>query len=262
MTATRRSLSLSDVPINISAIGADQIKEQRLNDIRDLGAFTPGVTITDTGPRASGTIVMRGLSADDSSTFADNSNNAIGTYLGEVPLYLDFKLIDLKRVEVLLGPQGTLYGLGTLAGAIRYIPERPDASAMSGYGHARLYSVKESGNPGYVLDGAINVPIIKDVLAFRSAIGYYSDPGFIDYPFAVKTIGVSDPQPGPSTNPLGSAAAQQANFTRLYDVNYEKTFTTRNQLGLTLGQSESLSNICLSGDADRRPPSDRRRRAR
>ncbi len=234
VTATRRALSLADVPINIAALGGEQLTEQRLNDVRDLGAFTPGITITDTGPRGAGTIVLRGLSADDSSTFADNGNNAIGTYLGEVPLYLDFKLIDLQRVEVLLGPQGTLYGLGTLAGAIRYIPERPDASGISGYAHARGYGVKESSNFGYVVDGAINIPIIKDKLAFRSATGYYYDPGFIDYPFTVGTIGVSLPQPGPASNPLGTAAQRSANFVRLKDVNYEKTFTTRNQLGLTL----------------------------
>jgi outer membrane receptor protein involved in Fe transport len=234
VTATRRSTNLADVPINISAIGAEQLQDQRLNDIRDLGAFTPGVTITDTGPRGAGTIVMRGLSADDTSTFADNGNNAIGTYLGEVPLYLDFKLIDLQRVEVLLGPQGTLYGLGTLAGAIRYIPERPDPTKTSGYVHGRVYDVKEGSGVGFVGDAAFNLPIIKDVLAFRTATGYYSDPGFIDYPFTVKTIGVSLPQPGPASNPLGTPAQQDANLVRQKDVNSERTFTTRNQLGLSV----------------------------
>lgn len=234
VTATRRSERLIDVPINISAIGGDELAAQRLNDIRDLGAFTPGVTITDTGPRGAGTIVMRGLSADDSSTFADNGNSAIGVYLGEVPLYLDFKLIDMARVEVLLGPQGTLYGLGTLAGAIRYIPNRPDSSEYSGMVHGRFFAVEESASPGYTVDAVINIPLIKDKLAFRTTTGYFFDPGFIDYPFAVKTIGVSLPQPGPASNPLGSAGQQSANFNRLKDVNYGKTFTTRNQLGLTL----------------------------
>lgn len=234
VTATRRSTSLADVPINISAIGGEQLAQQRLNDIRDLGAFTPGITVTDTGPRGAGTIVMRGLSADDSSTFADNGNNAIGTYMGEVPLYLDFKLIDLQRVEVLLGPQGTLYGLGTLAGAIRYIPERPDASGVSGYVHGRLYDVKEGSGLGFVGDAALNLPIIKDVLAFRSATGYYTDPGFIDYPFTVRTIGVSLPQPGPPSNPLGTQVQQDGNLVRQKDLNYEQTFTTRNQLGLSI----------------------------
>ncbi len=234
VTATRRDTSLADVPINISALSASTLESQRLNDVRDLGAFVPGITITDTGPRGAGTIVMRGLSADDTSTFADNANNAIGTYLGEVPLYLDFKLIDLQRIEVLLGPQGTLYGLGTLAGAIRYIPERPDASKVSGYVHGRLYNVNNGDGASYVIDGALNLPIISDVLAFRSATGYYFDTGFIDYPYAVKTIGTSLPQPGPVSNPLGTAAQQDANFTRQKDVNFERTFTTRNQLGLTV----------------------------
>lgn len=234
VTATRRATSLQDVPINISAIGAEQLADQRLNDIRDLGAFTPGITITDTGPRGAGTIVMRGLSADDSSTFADNGNNAIGVYLGEVPLYFDFKLIDMERVEVLLGPQGTLYGLGTLAGAIRYIPVRPDSTTVSASAHGRAFLMEESKDIGYVFDGAFNLPIINDRLAFRSATGYFYDPGFIDYPFTVQTIGVSRPQPGPASNPLGTAAQQAANFRRERDVNYGKTFTTRNQLGLTL----------------------------
>lgn len=234
VTATRRALSLQDVPINISAIGAEELEDQRLNDIRDLGAFTPGITITDTGPRGAGTIVMRGLSADDSSTFADNGNNAIGVYLGEVPLYFDFKLIDMARVEVLLGPQGTLYGLGTLAGALRYIPERPDPTKVSGSAHARAFGMEESKDVGYVFDGVINLPIISDRLAFRSATGYYYDPGFIDYPFTVQTIGVSRPQPGPASNPLGTPAQQAANLRRQKDVNFGKTFTTRNQLGLTL----------------------------
>lgn len=234
VTATRRAVRLLDVPINISALGADELANQRLNDVRDLGAFTPGVTITDTGPRGAGTIVMRGLSADDSSTFADNGNSAIGTYLGEVPLYLDFKLIDMERVEVLLGPQGTLYGLGTLAGAIRYIPVRPDSTKVSGYAHLRGFAVDESSRFGYVADGAINLPLVKDKIAFRSATGYFFDPGFIDYPFAVRQIGVSLPQPGPASNPLGTDAQRGANLQRLRDVNYGKTFTTRNQLGLTL----------------------------
>ena len=64
VTATRRSTALADVPINISALGAEQLQEQRLNDVRELGAFTPGITVSDTGPRGAGTIVMRGLSAD------------------------------------------------------------------------------------------------------------------------------------------------------------------------------------------------------
>lgn len=234
VTGTRRSVTIQDAPINITAIGAEDLAADRLDDIKDLGAFTPGITVTDTGPRGAATIVMRGLSADDSSATGANYDNAIGTYLGEVPLYLDFKLIDIQRVETLLGPQGTLYGLGTLAGAMRYMPERPDASKISGSFHGRAYDVGHSSGVGFVADGVINLPIISDVLAFRSATGYFYDPGFIDYPFIVKQEGVSIPQPGPVDNPMGSAADRTANFNPKKDLNWEKTFTTRNQLGLTV----------------------------
>ena len=134
---TRRATSLSDVPINIIAVGSAQLDTQRIYDIRGLADFTPGVTINQTGPRATGTVVLRGLSANDTSDFGNNRDNAVAIYLGEVPLYQDFKLLDLERVEVLLGPQGTLYGAGTLAGAIRYIPRRPDTNNFSVDAHVR-----------------------------------------------------------------------------------------------------------------------------
>ncbi len=234
VTATRRAVTLQDVPINISAIGAKELAAERLDDVRDLGAFTPGITVTDTGPRGAANIVMRGLSANDSSAGGSNFDNSLGTYLGEVPLYLDFKMIDIQRVETLLGPQGTLYGLGTLAGAMRYIPERPDASKFSAEVHGRVYDVAHSSGVGYVGDAVVNLPIISDVLAFRSATGYYYDPGFIDYPFLLKEPGVSIPQPGGPDNPMGTEAQREANFNPGKDLNWEKTITTRNQLGLTL----------------------------
>ena len=234
VSGTRRDVSITRSPINIAAVGAATLQEERINDVKDLGAFTPGITVGATGPRGSGSIVMRGLSANGTGVSGLNFDNSLGTYLGEVPLYLDFKLIDIERVETLLGPQGTLYGLGTLAGAIRYIPGRPDASGFSGSAHGRLYDVAHSDGVGYVGDVTLNIPIVQDVLAFRTATGYYYDPGFIDYPYVVREPGVSLPQPGGVDNPLGSTDDRQLNFNPHKDVNWERTFTTRNQLGLTI----------------------------
>ncbi|OAN57916.1 TonB-dependent receptor [Sphingobium sp. TCM1] len=231
VTGTRRSTTLMETPINISAVGAEELAAQRIDDIRDIAAFTPGITITDTGPRGAGTIIMRGLSADDSSAGGNNSDNAIGIYLGDVPLYTDYKLIDLERVETLLGPQGTLYGLGTLAGAVRYIPNRPDPTKFSGEAYGRLYDVAHSKGVGYVGYGVLNLPIVQDAIAFRTVTGYYYDPGFIDYPYLLKEPGVSLPQPGDTSNPMGTDAQQSANFAGKKDLNFEKTFTSRNQLG-------------------------------
>jgi outer membrane receptor protein involved in Fe transport len=180
VTATRRAVSVQDVPINITAVGADQLSRERIDDVRDIAAFTPGVTISDTGPGSTGTIVLRGLNGSDSDASGNSYDNALGVYLGEVPLYYDFKLLDINRVEVLLGPQGTLYGLGTLAGAIRNIPNRPNTTDFEGEAHGRVYAKAHGSELGYQVDGMINLPIIKDHVAFRSATGYYYDPGFID----------------------------------------------------------------------------------
>ncbi|GEN98566.1 TonB-dependent receptor [Novosphingobium sediminis] len=233
VTATRRATSLQDVPINITAVGAEQLERQRIDDVRDIADFTPGVTIADTGPGSTGTIVLRGLNASDTDATGNSYDSALGIYLGEVPLYYDFKMLDINRVETLLGPQGTLYGLGTLAGAIRNIPNRPDTTKWQAEWHGRVYGKKEASKTGYQVDGVINIPIVKDHIAFRSATGYYYDPGFIDYALLVKTPGVSLPQPdGFATVPPTSIsqAGYDANLYRRKDLNFEKTFTTRNQL--------------------------------
>jgi iron complex outermembrane receptor protein len=234
VTGSRRRTTLQDAPINISAISSETIENQRLDDIRSLSSFTPGVTVADTGPGSTGQIILRGIASGDTSVNGANSNNAVGVYLGEVPLYLDFKLIDISRVEVLQGPQGTLYGLGTLAGAVRYIPNRPDTDRFSVDIHGRGYAESHSSDFGGVGDVAINIPIWKDHVAFRTATGYYDNAGFIDYDHLLQQPGVSDPQPGRatagSTGSFGTPTDYAANFKRRADVNFEHTFTTRNQL--------------------------------
>ncbi len=239
VTGNRRSVTLQNAPINISAIGAEQLQRQHVDDIRDLAAFTPGLTISDTGPRSTGSIVLRGLNASDVSGEGSNYDNALGVYLGEVPLYYDFKFLDIARVETLLGPQGTLYGLGTLAGAIRYIPNRPNVTNVEGEVHGRFYGKSHGSKAGYQGDGVINIPIVRDHIAFRSATGYYYDPGFIDYPLLVQTPGVSLPQPDGPTSV--SQAGYDANLKKRKDLNFEKTFTTRNQL--LVQTSEDLKAI-------------------
>jgi outer membrane receptor protein involved in Fe transport len=238
VTATRRETSLQDAPINISAVSSEDLQKQRIDDVKGLAAFTPGLTVTDTGPKSTGTIIMRGISSADTSTVGSNFDNAVGVYLGEVPLYLDFKLLDISRVEVLQGPQGTLYGLGTLAGAVRYMPNRPSASDWSIDAHMRMFAESESSDPGVNADMTINIPIISDHIALRSTVGYYDNPGFIDYNYLLKTPGISDPQPVRGTTAaqggFGTPAQRAANFYSKKDLNYEQTFTTRNQLLLQL----------------------------
>jgi iron complex outermembrane receptor protein len=197
VTATRRAQSLQDIPINITALSEDTILRDRITDLTDIARVVPGMTVIDQGPRSASTLTVRGLSTS-SITATDQSNNGggtVGTYVGEIPLYVDLKLNDMERVEVLMGPQGTLYGAGTLGGAVRYLPNRPQADALSYQVRGDLYSLDHSSDAGYEGGGTVNIPIIDDKLAFRASVDYLDDPGFIDYNYLVREPGVSNPQP-------------------------------------------------------------------
>lgn len=230
VTGTRRAVNLQDVPINIAAVSSETLETQRLDDIKDLAAFTPGVTMVDGGPRGTGNFIVRGLSANNTTAGGggNTSGGAVATYLGEVPLYLDLKLLDIDRVEVLLGPQGTLYGLGTMAGAARYMPKRPDTNNFEVELHGRTYALSHASSLGWTGDAVVNVPIVQDHVALRSVIGYYDDPGFIDYPFLVRTPGVSIPEPN-----FSDPASLAANFKEGKDLNDEKTLAIRESLLIT-----------------------------
>ena len=135
VTATRRAESIQDIPFNIAAVGAAQIEQQGFGDIAQLIEFVPGINIVDQGGRDGNRIVVRGLNADPISGggggAGSDGGGTVSPYIGEIPLYVDLRLNDLERVEVLLGPQGTLYGAGTMGGAIRYIPKRPQFEEYS-----------------------------------------------------------------------------------------------------------------------------------
>ena len=230
VTASRRETSIQESTINIQAVSSEDLNRNSIKNIADLASFTPGMSVPDTGPRSSGQIILRGLNADSLRSDGTDFSSALAVYLGETPLYQDLKFIDIARVETLLGPQGTLYGRGTLAGAIRYIPNRPNANKIDFGMRASGYTVSRSDGFGYTGEAFVNIPIIEDKIALRSVAGYYYDPGFIDYPYLVKQPGVSLPQPGTGFN-LGTPTQIEANLFRQKDVNFEKTFTTRNSIG-------------------------------
>ena len=224
VTATRRSESVQDVPINIAALSGDSIEQQGLTDIADIAAFVPGLHVVDQGARGASRIVVRGLNADPSAAseqLNNGSGGTVATYVGEVPFYVDLRLADLERVEVLLGPQGTLYGAGTLGGAIRYIPRKPEFSdnALSVRGEGFGYS--EADDPGYRAGVTGNLAL-TDNLALRVVVDRHDDPGFIDYNYVVREIGVSDPDPN-----FSNASQRNANLKSVKDANDSQITSSR-----------------------------------
>ena len=224
VTATRRSESLQDIPINITALSSTIIERDRLTDLSDIARMVPGMTVVDQGPRSSNTLSVRGLNVS-SITATDQTNdggNTVGTYIGEIPLYIDLKLNDMERVEVLMGPQGTLYGAGTMGGAVRYIPNRPQTDALSYQVRGDGYGLSHSDDPGYEGGGTVNVPLIADKLALRASLDYTDDPGFIDYNYLVRQAGVSNPQPD-----FSNQSDVNANLKQQKDANTEETWSGR-----------------------------------
>jgi iron complex outermembrane recepter protein len=223
VTATRREQNIQDIPINIASFDGNVLETRAITDLAELGRNVPGLYVVETGKRSGDAIVVRGLNLDQitATDGKNNGGNVVSTYVGDIPLYVDFALNDIQRVEVLLGPQGTLYGSGTLGGAIRYLPNRPQFDSTSVDFRASTFDLAESDTSGWRGGVMANVPI-GDKLAFRANVDYYDDPGFIDQPYLVRQVGVSDPEPN-----LNDPAAVAANLYRKNDVNWEQTLSGR-----------------------------------
>ena len=222
VTASRRSNTVQDIPINVTAVSAETIENLQLDSLDEIARLVPGLAVSETGPRDEfPNIIVRGLNTSNVGPLFPRSVS-VGTYLGEIPLQADFRTNDLERIEVLIGPQGTLYGSGTLGGTIRYIPKRPDPEAFEGEVRGRVFDVSESGDLGTEYGFTLNAPIVDESLAFRLSVDNLDDPGYTDYPLVVREAGISNPQPDFS-DPDDVAA----NLRRVEDVDFAEVLSSR-----------------------------------
>ena len=182
VTARKRAESLQDVPFAISARTGEQLDQFGATNIEDVSRNVAGLSVQNLGPGQS-QVGMRGISAGKTDRDLPGVKEQVGVYMDESVISLslftpDLDLYDLNRVEVLRGPQGTLFGSGSLAGTVRYISNQPDLS--DGYGDFEVgLSTISDGGDGGVVRGMLNVPL-GDRAALR-VVGYYNDmPGFID----------------------------------------------------------------------------------
>ena len=186
VTAQRRTENIQDVPITIQAMTADTLKQLNVSTADDFVKYLPNVSLASNGPGQSN-IFMRGLALVSAGT---QSSGTIGGF-PNVALYLDDQsgqlpsrnldvyAADLERIEVLEGPQGTLFGGGAQAGVIRYITNKPKLNVTEGSVEAG-YGVTAHGDPNSSLNAVLNLPLIADTLAIRAVIYNDRRGGYID----------------------------------------------------------------------------------
>jgi outer membrane receptor protein involved in Fe transport len=136
VTANRREQTLESVPYSMSVVSAEQLAQANVTDLASLSANVPGLSMYDFGARFAGAVapIIRGINATAEPTrgFRTFEQNPVGTYIGNSPIDGYFQLDDLRQIEVLRGPQGTLYGAGALGGALRLLQNGPDLSGLAG----------------------------------------------------------------------------------------------------------------------------------
>lgn len=185
VTAEKRTSTVQETPISITAITGEQLDRQGITNVERLVGQTPGVSMESEGPGRT-QFDMRGLSS------GGGSSPTVGYYLGDVPItpptsqlsasgktQIDPDLYDLARIEVLRGPQGTLYGAGSMGGTIRLIPNEPNLHSFSGSAEVGL-SGTEHGGLNDSENGMLNLPLSQGIAALRLVATEKYDSGFID----------------------------------------------------------------------------------
>jgi len=186
VTAERRAENIQNVPITVQALTAETLNELNVQTFDEFIKYLPNVTQASNGP-SQGTIFMRGLSVGGGGGQGGGTTGefpAVAIYLdeqsGQLPgRNLDVYAADMERIEVLEGPQGTLFGGGALSGVLRYITNKPKINITEG-GVTADYSVTAHGDPNGAANAFINLPLVDDHLAVRGVIYVDHHGGYID----------------------------------------------------------------------------------
>jgi outer membrane receptor protein involved in Fe transport len=237
VTATRHEESLSKVPVSVAVFSQEQMDAQGVKQLDDLVRLTPGLNLAHNADTGSNQIAIRGISSAAGAA-------TTGIYIDDVPVQvrnLGFGsatafpgLFDLERVEVLRGPQGTLFGAGSEGGTIRFIQTDASLTRYSGYARAEGADT-HNGAPSYEAGAAFGGPLIEDRLGFRVSAFYRRDGGYIDQATGTYTI----------LDKTGSAYGNSVAFNRTgrgqSDVNWDSTTAFRAALKFAATDSLTIS---------------------
>ncbi|WP_295319536.1 TonB-dependent receptor [uncultured Sphingopyxis sp.] len=194
VTAQKRVQNVQDVPISISVVGAEELQEQGSASLVDYAGYVPGMNVSNGGTPGQTTITLRGVAPL-------NASQTVGIYLDDAPvgssaLYnragqftIDLMPYDLERIEVLKGPQGTLYGASSIGGLVKYVTVQPDTREFKVRAGVEGFTIKNAGSLGWGGQVYANAPIVTDTLAISGSFAWRKTPGWVD---SVNNAGIKD----------------------------------------------------------------------
>src|SRR5277367_5452874 len=187
VTASRRAVSAQDLPISITAVTGASLDEAGISDIAGLAHSMAGVNFTDKGPFGGvngSTLIIRGLNSEATGgqiALATPIVPPVATYVDDTALFVNLRLEDLDRVEILRGPQGTLYGSGSLGGTIRFVQNAPDPTAFDAKGETTFSKTEHTHATNQDINGMLNLPL-SSTLAIRLNASWTDDAGYVNQP--------------------------------------------------------------------------------
>lgn len=238
VTAQKREQSLQDTALSVSALTEDSMEQLGMTSFRDWANYIPGITVSyGANSRRGGPLaVIRGVVNQVRGAVSDNTANATTAFtIGEVPIFsVSPSLVDLNRIEVLKGPQGTLYGIAAMGGVVKYVPNDAQTDKFSGEINTSGGMIENGGNL-YDLSAVANVPIIEGVLAVRGVVAKHSNGGFIDHFFP----SLNNAQPLVPGN--GSGVEVRPDTAGRYLKDSNKTDSTMGRVSLIYTPNEAFT---------------------
>ncbi|MCL6730201.1 TonB-dependent receptor [Sphingomonas hankyongi] len=185
ITAQKREEKQQDIPISISVVKGEQLVKSGATQLTEIAGYIPGFQVSTQGAPGQAILTLRGIPPL-------GGNATVGTYVDDGPVgastaytesggfTVDLLPYDLNRIEVLRGPQGTLYGASTLGGLIKYVTRAPDLDEFRGQVGVEGFTINNAGDLGYAFQGFLNAPIVMDRLAVTASFAHRRTPGWID----------------------------------------------------------------------------------
>ena len=185
VTAQKRAENQQDVPISISVVSGEQMVESGAAQLSDIAAYIPGLHISSLGAPGQTIVSLRGIAplaaGATVGTYIDDAPVGSSTvYTESIGFTVDLLPYDLSRIEVLRGPQGTLYGASTIGGLLKYVTIAPDLDEFRARAGAEGFTIAHAGDIGYAFQGFLNAPIVMDRLAVTASFAHRKTPGWID----------------------------------------------------------------------------------